>query len=351
VENLIKAANPDSAETPAERLKKIIDQKKMEQLKRMEADNAASRKEYADLKAQGPQDKLALQLGLAADLFNVDGNRNNAATAQKVLAMDPREQNMASLKQAMKGQESALSQAYNSMAGNDQLALEKLRQKGTLSEIQARKKADIEVAKVKGSGTNKGFDKLDTEKAKSLNDYMEAKPGLLSNVDVLNKQLTILKDNKREYGNKPFNYDYLNTKTDQEAQQIKETIDSLTVETLKPLLGGAFSEKENELIRALAYNPMMSNAHNAERLQKSLKKIAMLMQSKDEAYEYFMGKGNGSMRGYKGYTGKDIDKYMKDLFYKNFEGEIAEVESNKANNAKSKDEQELDDFLQSTGKG
>lgn len=288
--NLINAMNPNDVTqnnlNSGERLKKVVDQMSFDHLKKLEGNYDSTRNKLAALEAQGPQDKLALQLGLAADFFDVAGNKNHAAIAQKVLSMDPRAKQMAALKDAMSGQESALANAYNKLGTNDQFALAQLRQKGELAkDARAAEQAekDVENAVQKGfdtsygKGMGEGASKWALTERPLAQEATSTYTGVINQLTELDKRGVELFNIALGPNNKPM-MEQLNPK----AQGIRSQINTISLKKLKPLLGGAFSKAEAEWVQAMELNPALSTKENIRKLVRARAVIDQLMAVKDD---------------------------------------------------------------------
>ena len=81
--------------------------------------------------------------------------------------------------------------------------------------------------------------------------------------------------------------------------------------SLKAILGGQFSEREGELLIQRAYNPLLSEAENIERLTQLINRIEKAEKAKQSIVEYY--EENNSVAGYKG------NKYFDEEFRSDIE--------------------------------
>lgn len=81
-----------------------------------------------------------------------------------------------------------------------------------------------------------------------------------------------------------------------EVQSLKNEVQSVVQENLKPILGGQFAAIEATAVLERAFDPLMSKEENAHRLQYEINKIKGQVQSESAAAEYF--NKNGTMKGF-----------------------------------------------------
>lgn len=72
--------------------------------------------------------------------------------------------------------------------------------------------------------------------------------------------------------------------TASEVASARDKIRTAIVGTLRPLLGGAFAEKEGQRILDLSFNPRMKAGENAKRVQAELRKIQQLVINKERQF-------------------------------------------------------------------
>ena len=78
----------------------------------------------------------------------------------------------------------------------------------------------------------------------------------------------------------------------------QDRIASVAQLSLKAILGGQFSEREGELLIQRAYNPLLSEAENIERLTQLINRIEKAESYKQSAAKYY--EENNSIAGFKG---------------------------------------------------
>lgn len=69
-----------------------------------------------------------------------------------------------------------------------------------------------------------------------------------------------------------------------EVSAARDDIRASIVATLKPILGGAFAEKEGQRILDLSFNPRLKSAENAKRVASEISKIESLVKSKEDQF-------------------------------------------------------------------
>lgn len=79
---------------------------------------------------------------------------------------------------------------------------------------------------------------------------------------------------------------------------VQDRIASVAQLSLKAILGGQFSEREGELLIQRAYNPLLSEAENTERLTQLINRIDKAENYKKAAAEYY--EENKTIAGFKG---------------------------------------------------
>lgn len=99
-----------------------------------------------------------------------------------------------------------------------------------------------------------------------------------------------------------------------EAQQ---TVEQSVQRTLKATLGGQFTEREGLLFMQRGYDPQLSEAANAKKLESMISRLKSMALSKQKAVDYY--EEHGTLNGFKGefYTLKngEVVKASKDDFY------------------------------------
>ena len=86
--------------------------------------------------------------------------------------------------------------------------------------------------------------------------------------------------------------------THPQAVATRELIEEVVQRNLRLILGAQFTEKEGERLIARAFNPRLSEAENAKRLDRLIKQIGDAAQAKLDAAEYF--RANGTLTGWQG---------------------------------------------------
>lgn len=92
------------------------------------------------------------------------------------------------------------------------------------------------------------------------------------------------------------------------AVDTEELISEVVQRNLKPILGGAFGEKEGRDLIKRAYNPSLDEATNAERVGRLLNSVKLAVEARVAAVEYW--EEHKTLRGFKGksITLQDIER-------------------------------------------
>lgn len=93
------------------------------------------------------------------------------------------------------------------------------------------------------------------------------------------------------------------------AVDTREQIEEVIQRNLREVLGAQFTEKEGERLISRAFNPRLSEATNAKRVDRLLKAMKAARQARGEAADYF--RENGTLKGFKGKIGvsmADLEK-------------------------------------------
>ena len=100
--------------------------------------------------------------------------------------------------------------------------------------------------------------------------------------------------------------------TNPQAVATKEAIQEVAQRNLRLVLGAQFTEKEGERLIARVFNPRLSEAENAKRVDRLIKQIGDAAQAKLDAAQYFQQ--YGSLTGWKGRLPRlsDFDPDAKD---------------------------------------
>ena len=110
-------------------------------------------------------------------------------------------------------------------------------------------------------------------------------------------------------------YPAANAYFNEEGAIAQDRIASVAQLSLKAILGGQFSEREGELLIQRAYNPLLSEAENIERLTQLINRIEKAENYKGAAAKYY--EDNGTIAGFKAqkYDEEDFRSDIED-FYK-----------------------------------
>jgi hypothetical protein len=92
--------------------------------------------------------------------------------------------------------------------------------------------------------------------------------------------------------------DAIRSLTNPKAVNVKEQIAAVVQNSLRPILGAQFTEKEGENLIKRTYNDSLSPEINAKRARRLLSQIKTMADQKKEAADYF--EEHGTLRGYKG---------------------------------------------------
>lgn len=79
---------------------------------------------------------------------------------------------------------------------------------------------------------------------------------------------------------------------------VQERVAGVVQSSLKAILGGQFTEKEAKQMIDRAYNPLLSEAENADRLKRLFSSMRGAAEMKQKAAQYY--EDNGTMKGFKG---------------------------------------------------
>jgi hypothetical protein len=94
-------------------------------------------------------------------------------------------------------------------------------------------------------------------------------------------------------------YDWMKQLTGNDAAiQARETVEEVVQRNLRIVLGAQFTEKEGERLISRAFNPNLSEAENAVRLERLITAMERGVQAKMEAAQYY--EQNGTLQGYRG---------------------------------------------------
>jgi hypothetical protein len=160
--------------------------------------------------------------------------------------------------------------AINSLTGETK-KLDGITPKQKLTEGQ--KKVDMDYAKTYSKWASEGRDTL----INNMNSLDNA-------VDRLKKAGTTVSGNV--VGRLP---DFART---EESRTIEADMNRLIVDTLRPTLGAQFTEKENQLIRSLSYDPKVSPEANIEKIHKLKTIIDQKVKTNEKLASHFEDKGS-----------------------------------------------------------
>lgn len=109
-------------------------------------------------------------------------------------------------------------------------------------------------------------------------------------------------------------YPAANAYFNEEGAIAQDRIASVAQLSLKAILGGQFSEREGELLIQRAYNPLLSEAENIERLTQLINRIEKAENYKAAAAKYYEDKG--TIAGFKGqkYDEEDFRSDIEDFY-------------------------------------
>lgn len=88
---------------------------------------------------------------------------------------------------------------------------------------------------------------------------------------------------------------------------IQDDVESAIQTSLKQILGAQFTEKEGARVLERAYNPRLSEAENAKRIEREIGNLQAQAQAKQRAVEHWE-RNNASLRGFRGETAFGISE-------------------------------------------
>lgn len=91
---------------------------------------------------------------------------------------------------------------------------------------------------------------------------------------------------------------------------IREMVESTVQQSLRPILGAQFTEKEGERLIARVYNPRLKPEVNAARVQRLFDQIAGAARAKDAAAAYY--EKNGTLKGFTAKHQFELNDFMPD---------------------------------------
>lgn len=191
--------------------------------------------------------------------------------------------------------------------------------------VSEKEKIDLETAKEKlkqlkqkpikkeeEKPLTKGQEALDREFAKEYSDYIAAGGYAsvqknLQDLDTVVKRLEEKDDVTGTLREKLIPSDYVRSIVNEEAQDLKDTVERVIQQSLRQTLGAQFTEKEATRLIERSYNPRLSDEKNIERLKQTIKEIQNMAEAKQKSAKYFEEKG--TLSGYRGNV--DIKKSPK----------------------------------------
>lgn len=109
--------------------------------------------------------------------------------------------------------------------------------------------------------------------------------------------------------------------TNPESAAAQEDVETVVQQSLKQILGGAFSEKEAKQLIERAYNPRLSAAANKSKVDALINKIEAGAKAKQDSIDY--ATKHGTLKGFKGktsFTLKDFDPDQESVETKEYNG-------------------------------
>jgi hypothetical protein len=199
--------------------------------------------------------------------------------------------------EARKGLEVEAANATREDNQEHALALEGVRAGHALerANVMARGMAARDAAK-----PTEGMKAFDQAVGKNMSKYIEDRPGMLSNVASFESLVNSIEAGDfgeisgPEIGSL---WEYPRKLKFPKAVEAGKKIEEQVVPTLKPLLGGAFTQKENEATIKRTYDPLLPHEVNVRRAKFVLARAKYLLEQKDRLYSAFQA-GNGSLKGY-----------------------------------------------------
>ena len=298
----------------------------LDQIRKAQLDNYSSQQgaiaqtqgQIADLQAQKPQggQNQALAFGLLADMFSPGGG-NNAQLAASLQKADPRQKQLDNLNRQLLMQQRGLGQTQQDILSSlsaegklqGQMDLANLQHQNKMAQIAAQNAAKP------GAGLTPGEKKRDEAFGKEASNWDTGGfAKVQGNLKSLGDSLEMLKADKDLSGSilpgfarDNFIYKAFNPKD----VALEQNIQKVTFQSLKDILGGAFSKEEAERLVNQAYDPNLSREENIKKLQNSFDQLQSMASAKQAAVDYF--NANGTLKGFSGKNYNSIDEYMKDV--------------------------------------
>jgi hypothetical protein len=92
--------------------------------------------------------------------------------------------------------------------------------------------------------------------------------------------------------------DAVNAFINPDAIKVRESVQEIVQQNLRPILGAQFTQQEGESLMARAFNPRLGEAENARRLGLLTQQIKSAAASKQDAADYF--RQHGTLKGWQG---------------------------------------------------
>lgn len=164
-----------------------------------------------------------------------------------------------------------------------------------------REKFAHEQSKVEAPGLSKGQEALDKDFAKEYTDFVAS--GGIADVQ---KSVGQLKEAAKQLKADPtltgsirgLLPDSIRASTNPQAVATREAVEEITQRNLRLILGAQFTQKEGDRLIARSFNPLLSTAENAKRVERLGNQIVKSAQAKADAAAYF--EKNGTLSGWKG---------------------------------------------------
>lgn len=196
---------------------------------------------------------------------------------------------------------------------NRQLDIQDQSRKDRLKESQADRLNKLDVEKIKSGGKavmTKGREEADKAFGKSYTEFATGgKEAVEGNIADLKKALNILKTNKGIFsgpidkGVEIIDSPVLRKALNPKAQEVKNLVNTVSMQDLKRILGGQFAEREGKMLMDAAFDPATGEKEAAEKLETLIGKIETAQKSMQKASKYF--EKEGSLVRYKATGEKD----------------------------------------------
>jgi len=209
-------------------------------------------------------------------------------------------------------------------------------------EVTYRKNEDIaayirDQAKVKSNqqGLTKAEEKIDE---KFAGEYIDLSVnGGFADIDKglqqLNEAIALVADpNKKTSGTvvqtlPRFAQSFLN----EDGLVVQDLVAEVTQRNLRAVLGGQFAQKEGEQLIARAYDPLLSDEANLERLKRLEASIRKARDSKQRAVNWY--ETNGTLKGFKGNANPTMDTIAADAGFGDYKDKKTNQQPSNSGNA------------------